>query len=144
MNKLIGVKWGSLSEETKADLIERANCVDGITGDDAKCGECIVDLTDELSISGKIENDELIIDNEAIIYNPKYGLVLEAKQFPTLDINNVMTVTEASERWGITEGTIRAAIKAKKFIVGIDYRKSGRITLISVNSMERVYGEIEE
>ena len=143
MSILIGVKWGALSEETKTDLLERMSCVDGITGDNAKCGECIVDLTDELSISGKIENDELIIDDEAIIYSPEEGIVLEAIELPILDINNVMTVTEASERWGIAEGTIRAAIKAKKFILGIDYRKAGRITLISVSSMERVYGEID-
>lgn len=143
MNRLIGVKWGALPEETKDDLLERVNCIDGITGDDVGCGECIVDLTDELSVSGKIENDELIIDDEAIIYSPEEGLVLEAVELPMLDINNVMTVTEASERWGITEGAIRAAIKTKKFILGIDYRKAGRITLISVSSMERVYGEIQ-
>ena len=58
-------------------------------------------------------------------------------------LNNVMTAKEAAEIWGITEGAVRAAIKAKKFIPGIDYRKAGRITLITRESMERVYGKLE-
>lgn len=143
MNKLIGVKWGALSDETKSDLLEKANCIDAVTGDNVRNGECTVDLTDELSIIGKVEDYEIMIDDESIIYNPVEGIELDAVDLPILDINNVMTVTEASERWGITEGAIRAAIKAKKFILGIDYRKAGRITLISVSSMERVYGEID-
>ena len=44
--------------------------------------------------------------------------------------------------WGITEEAIRLAIKTRKFIVGIDYRKAGRITLITYEAMERVYGEL--
>ena len=55
-----------------------------------------------------------------------------------------MTVNEASEKWGITEGTIRAAIKRKDFVLGVDFRKAGRITLITTKAMIRVYGELEE
>ena len=137
MNKLIGVKWGALSKETQSDLLERAFC-EGI-------GECIVDLTSDLSVSGTIidngEEKELIINDNAIIYNPEQGVILEARELK-LEINDVMTVNEAAEIWDKSEGTIRAAIKAKKFIVGIDYRKAGRITLITREAMERVYGEL--
>lgn len=59
-------------------------------------------------------------------------------------INEVMTVNEAAHIWGKTEGTIRAAIRTNKFIANLDYRKAGRITLITKEAMKRVYGEIEE
>ena len=56
-------------------------------------------------------------------------------------INEIMTVSEASEIWGLAEGTIRAAIKNNRFTENYDYRKSGRITLITKEAMLRVYGE---
>ena len=137
MNKLIGVRWGDLSEVTKEDLLSRAFC-EGV-------GDCIVDLTSDLSVSGTIidngEEKELVINDDAIIYNPEQGIILEAKTNVTFEINNVMTVSEAANVWGKTEGAIRAAIKAKKFIVGVDYRKAGGATLITREAMERVYGE---
>lgn len=52
----------------------------------------------------------------------------------------VMTATEAAEAWNMTEGAIRAAIKSNKFILGKEYRKAGRITLITREAMIRVYG----
>ena len=137
MNKLVGVRWSDLSEATKEDLLSRTFC-EGVGG-------CIVDLTSDLSVSGTIidngEGKELIIDDDAIIYNPQQGIVLEAKNV-TFEINNVMTVSEAATIWGKTEGAIRAAIKAKKFIVGVDYRKAGGTTLITRESMVKVYGEV--
>lgn len=136
MNKLIGVRWGDLKEETKEDLLSRAFC-EGV-------GECIVDLTSDLSVAGTIidngEEKEIIIDDDAIIYNPEQGIILDPKEI-IFEINNIMTVSEAADIWGKTEGAIRAAIKAKKFIVGVDYRKAKGTTLITKEAMERVYGE---
>ena len=136
MNKLVGVRWGDLSEVTKEDLLSRAFC-EGV-------GECIVDLTSDLSVAGtKIDNGEekeLVINDDAIIYNPSEGLLLESKDVK-FEINEVMTVSEAAVLWGKSEGAIRAAIKAKKFIVGVDYRKAGGTTLITREAMERVYGK---
>ena len=144
MDKLVGVRWGDLSEETKEFLLENSN-----VWDDIKEGECIVDLTENLSVSGcikcvnKEEGDyEYLVDNDAIIYNSEDGIIEKAKEID-LDIYNVMTVNEAAEIWGKTEGAIRAAIKAKKFILGVDYRKAGRITLITREAMEKVYGKLE-
>ena len=134
---LVGVKWGALSEETKEDLLERA-FYEGT-------GEVIVDLTENLSVAGTvIDNEEervLEIDDEAVIYNPTQGVVLEGKGTVDTVIFDVMTVTEAAEEWEITEGAIRKAISSKRFIAGIDYRKAGRITLITREAMERVYGK---
>ena len=56
----------------------------------------------------------------------------------TLD---VFTVTEASTIWGKDESTIRSLIKSGKLTFGVDYKKSGRITLITRNAMEKIYGK---
>ena len=58
-------------------------------------------------------------------------------------LDEIMTVSEAAEKWGITEGAIRAAIKAEKLITGVDFRKSGRITLITKDAMVKLYGELK-
>lgn len=142
MNKLIGVRWGDLKEETKEFLLENSNVWDNV-----KEGGCIFDLTDNLSVSGHIkcinkeEGDyEYIVEDEAIIYNPSEGNLTEYKECRFI-VNEVMTVSEAADIWGKTEGAIRAAIKAKKFIVGVDYRKAKGTTLITKEAMERIYGK---
>ena len=142
MNKLVGVRWGDLKKETREFLLENSN-----VWDDTKEGECIFDLTDTLSVSGYIkcinkdEGDyEYIVDDEAIIYNPSVGILLESKELK-FEIDEVMTVNEAAEIWGKAESTIRLAINSKKFIPGVDYRKAGRITLITRDAMKRIYGE---
>lgn len=145
MNNLIGVRWGELKEETKEFLLGNSN-----VWEDIKEGECIFDLTDSLSVAGYIkcinkeEGDyEYIVDDKSIIYNPSEGILLESKEDIIFKINEVMTVNEAADKWGRTEGAIRAAIKAKKFIPGVDYRKAGRITLITKEAIERVYGKLK-
>ena len=137
MSKLIGVKWGKLEKDTQEYLLKNCNCVNGATGGTAYNGDCIVDLTENLSVPGKIVDGDIIIDDNSKIYDP----IGEYKNdSSTFEINNVMTVSEAAEKWGITEGAIRKAIKSRKFIPNIDYRKAGRITLICREAMERVYG----
>ena len=144
MNKLVGVRWGDLREETKEFLLENSTI-----WDDVKDGECIFDLTDDLSVAGYIkcinkeEGDfEYIVEDEAIIYNPTECIITETKEVK-FEIDEVMTVNEAAEIWGKSEGAIRLAIKSKKFIPGVDYRKAGRITLITKEAMERVYGKLK-
>lgn len=145
MNKLVGVRWGDLLEETRTFLFENSTIWDNV-----KDGDCIYDLTDTLSVVGSVkcinadEGDyEFEIDDESIIYNSEEGTVLKAKENVIFEINEVMTVNESAEIWGITEGAIRNAIKTNKFIPGIDYRKAGRITLITKDAMTRVYGKRE-
>ena len=139
MEKLIGVRWGSLSDETKKDLLDRAFY--------ENIGDCIIDLTENLSVAGKvIDTDEeriIEIDDNEIIYNPCDGILDTAKESVKFEINDVLTVSEAAEVWNLTEGAIRKAIASKKFIVGVDYRKAGRITLITRKAMETVYGKLK-
>lgn len=60
-------------------------------------------------------------------------------------LKNVFTATEAAERWGLNSSTIRKAIsKTTKFEEGKDYRKAGRVTLVSREAMIREYGELKE
>ena len=136
--KLVGIKWGKLEKATQEYLLKNCNCVNGATGDTAQNGDCIVDLIENLSVAGKIVKGDIVIDDNAKIYDPIGEYENDSSTF---EINNVMTVSEAAEKWGITEGAIRKAIKSGKFIPGIDYRKAGRITLICREAMERVYGE---
>lgn len=65
---LHGVKWSNLKEETKQELLSNAN-----VWDDIKEGECIIDLTEKFSVEGEIVNGEIIINDNAIIYNPEIG-----------------------------------------------------------------------
>ena len=57
-------------------------------------------------------------------------------------INDIMTMKEAAEHFGIVEGTIRAGIKRGKLIEGVDYRKAGKITLVTKSSIEREWGKL--
>lgn len=59
-------------------------------------------------------------------------------------IKEVLTVNEAAELWGISEGTIRYHLKQDKLTLGVDYRKAGRITLITKEAMIRLFGAIKE
>lgn len=134
---LHGVKWGDLSEETKQDLLSNANI-----WDDVKESECLVDLTENYTVEGFKTEEGIIIKDNAIIYDPKEGKPVISNPLK-ITLNDVFTVQEASELWKVTEGAIRKAIASKKLIIGIDYRKAGRITLISKEAMERLYGELE-
>lgn len=77
---LLNKKWGSLSKEIQDNLLKTANCVDGISGMDCRSSvpdiqPCIVDLiTDEIiniSTTGYLINDEIIIADNALLYNPE-------------------------------------------------------------------------
>lgn len=138
MEKLIGVKWGDLSEETREFLLEKA-FYEGT-------GACVIDLTENLSVAATVVRDEeveIIIDDEAILYDPVIGVVFESKKIE-FDINKIMTVNEAATRWGIAESNIRYSINARKLVPGLDYRKAGRITLITKDAMVKLYGQIKE
>ena len=138
MNKLVGIKWGKLEKATQEWLLKDCDCIKAVTVNDAYNGDCIVDLTENLSVAGKIVDGDIVIDDDAEIYNPTGEY---ENGGTTFEINNVMTVSEAGKTWGITEGAVRKAIKSNKFVPGIDYRKAGRITLICREAMIKVYGE---
>ena len=71
MKNLVGKTWGELSEQQKEELLSIANAVNGVDGTRAKDGDCIVDFQDyEFSISGKIVEEVIQIDDNSIFYDP--------------------------------------------------------------------------
>ncbi|CUH97531.1 hypothetical protein P22_3662 [Propionispora sp. 2/2-37] len=57
-----------------------------------------------------------------------------------MELTDVMTVTEAAERWGLDVSTLRYACIKGKF-TNSETRKSGSVWLITYQGMERVYGK---
>lgn len=57
-------------------------------------------------------------------------------------LENVMTFTEASKKWGLNDSTLRKLVATEKLEEGIDYRKSGNTWLITREAMEKVYGNL--
>ena len=75
MSKLKGMKWGEVKKEVQEELLRNCNCIDGSIFQNTLIGECIIDLTENLSVAGKIIDDEIIIDDESIIYDPVEGIL---------------------------------------------------------------------
>ena len=55
-------------------------------------------------------------------------------------LENVMTMQDAAQYIGITEGSIRSAIRNNRLTDGIDYKRSGRIIIVLKSSIEREWG----
>lgn len=147
--KLESVRWGSLEEETKEQLLQIAECWEN------KVGLCTVDFGDNLAITGElVENEEEItlqIDDEAIFYNPQGDINSYLKFFELYNgkkadftVNAVFTVSEAARKLNITEAAIRYHLKKGILIEGIDYRKAGGTTLITLEALRYLYKENNE
>ncbi|MGN2348323.1 helix-turn-helix domain-containing protein [Clostridium cagae] len=59
-------------------------------------------------------------------------------------LDEVMTFAEASEKWGLGESTLRSTIRTDRLVEGVDYKKSGKVWLITKEAMERVYGNLNK
>ena len=59
-----------------------------------------------------------------------------------LEHDKYITASEAAILWGLGESTLRAAFnkKDKRFSTD-DYRKSGKVWLVKMSAMYKVYGE---
>ena len=71
-----------------------------------------------------------IIDKTPHYYNNAKGL------------ESIMIINEAAKMWGVTESNIRYHIKDGKLVNGIEYRKAGRITLITKRAMVKLFGDM--
>lgn len=56
-------------------------------------------------------------------------------------INEVMAFGEATEKWGLADSTLRKMVTSNRLIEGVDYRKSGKVWLITKGAMIKIYGE---
>ena len=73
-----GVKWGDLADFEREMLLKGAIAVSGDTGDQIfEDGECIIDLSAyPFSVSGEMVDGELVVDDDAYIYNSEKGIIL--------------------------------------------------------------------
>lgn len=55
--------------------------------------------------------------------------------------DGLMSFSDASELWGLSESTLRKAIAYGKIVPGIDARKFGKQWVINRNAMSREYGD---
>ena len=55
-------------------------------------------------------------------------------------LDEVMVLNEAAQYIGITEGSIRNAIRNNRLKDGIDYKRSGRIIIVLKSAVEREWG----
>ena len=55
-------------------------------------------------------------------------------------LTQVLTFSEAAELWNIDSSTLRHRVTSEKLLEGIDYKKSGKVWLITKSAMERLYG----
>lgn len=72
--EMVGKLWKDVTQEEKRMLLTKAYPVDTATGNTPfKSGECVVDLTNYLSIKGNFDakTGEFEIDNQATIYAPQ-------------------------------------------------------------------------
>ncbi len=99
----------------------------------------------------KSENQDYYLEyvNEKISICSKEGLYSEPLEgsgmvainvkIPNETIFQVVTASEGAALWGIDEGTVRKALP--KFYFGSEYRKAGRITLVTIEGMKRIFGD---
>ena len=75
MKDFTGARWGCLTEKEKEYLLGETNPIDGRTGNSPKESmDCIIDLANGYSVPGyykiSADEDEIIIEDDAVIYNP--------------------------------------------------------------------------
>lgn len=80
---------------------------------------------------------EIDLDNECYSIYFMHGITLSNK----IDIDEVMTFSEAAERWALSDSTLRKLVTTDRLVEGVDYRKSGKVWLIKTESMKKIYGE---
>ncbi len=71
MKDFNGMKWSDLTQEEKDLLMSEARTVDARNSQSVNDDECIVDLLYPYSVSGRVVGGEIIVDQEAVIYNPE-------------------------------------------------------------------------
>lgn len=55
--------------------------------------------------------------------------------------DGLMSFSDASELWGLSESTLRKAVSYGKIVPGVDARKYGKQWVITREAMSREYGE---
>ena len=92
-----------------------------------------------------IDDLDEFIDTLDKKYNILYAMNVIDKNphyYSNVELDNVMTLVEATEKWGLADSTLRKLMATDKLVAGIDYKKSGRATLITKRAMIKIYGDM--
>lgn len=84
---------------------------------------------------GIVWNDELDISCDELWEN---GKKIETP------FDNLMSFSDATTLWGLSESTLRKAVTYGKLINGVDVCKFGKQWVVSFDAMKREYGNIIE
>lgn len=79
-----------------------------------------------------IWNDEIDIDLSCVYY---YGKTVSTA------FDNLLSMRDATDSWGLDESTIRKAIQYNRLVVGEDVAKFGKQWVLTRGAVKRIYGE---
>lgn len=68
-----GLKWGELNDNDKKLLLKNAICRETMTGSPLTKGEGMVEFAETLAVLGAVYDGNIVIDDEAELYNPCIG-----------------------------------------------------------------------
>lgn len=68
-----GLKWGQLNDNDKKLLLKDAVCIGGMTGTPITQGEGMVEFAETLVVLGAVYDGNIVIADEAELYNPCIG-----------------------------------------------------------------------
>ena len=117
--------------------------------------EGVVKSFDCEKLRGLIPGIETVLDDSlafTAVRNEKYGIAwnddLDLSADYLWDVGTtistaftgLLSMKEATDRWGINESTLRKAIAAGRFEIGIDAQKYGKQWVLTKGSVEREYG----
>lgn len=60
--------------------------------------------------------------------------------YKNINLDDIMTLPEATLRWGLADSTLRRLLTTDKLIEGIEYKRSGKSALITKRAMRKIYG----
>lgn len=82
---------------------------------------------------GIVWNDELDLSCDELW---EHGIQVETP------FDGLMSFADAAQLWGLNESTLRKAITYGKLVNGVDVCKFGKQWVVSINAMEREYGDM--
>ncbi len=97
-----------------------------------RAAEVFYGVTVDVSGYGIVWNDDLDLSCDELWENG------EAVKTP---FDGLMSFADATALWGLNESTLRKAIAYGKLVSGVDVRKFGKQWVVSMDAMQREYGE---
>ncbi len=108
-------------------------------------------LMERFDVFKALENEELFgsvevdVGGYGIVWNDDIDLSCDELWDNGIErrtpFDGLMSFSDASELWGLSESTLRKAVSYGKIVPGVDARKYGKQWIVSREAMEREYGE---